>query len=81
MKNNYDVKHYFRQLVVQIIIFLALIFVIIGCIVIVFTKKITQPIQVLTEYTTDLKKAEDKKSKEKMIEKILLDPLFRNIAL
>ena len=50
----------FYSLVYIIVSFLTVLFLVIGIIVIIFTDRITKPIQTLTRYTSDLKHAEDK---------------------
>ena len=52
-------------------------FLIIWCITINFAKKITNPIKILTQYTNDLKLAQNMNEKRAVIEKIKNDPLFK----
>ena len=54
------INYYFMYLILLIITFLIVLFLVIGLIVVMFTRRITKPIQTLTEYTTQLKIAEDK---------------------
>ena len=56
------------------------LFIVIGIIVIIFTRRITKPIQTLTDYTADLKLAEDKQSKEKVVKDVQYDPIFKEIS-
>ena len=70
----------FYSIVSIIISFLTVLFIVIGIIVIIFTNRITKPIQTLTSYTSDLKHAEDKQSKEKVVQDLQKDPLFKDIS-
>lgn len=77
---DHKIDYYFYFLVYVIIIFLIVLFLVIGAIVIIFTNRITAPIQTLTQYTTNLKHAEDKQSKEKVVEDVQKDPIFKEIS-
>ena len=46
------IEFYFMYLIILIIIFLIVLFLVIGLVVVMFTRRITKPIQTLTEYTT-----------------------------
>ena len=54
------IDYYFKFLIILILIFLAFLFIVIGAIVVIFTRRITKPIQILTSYTDRLQIAEDK---------------------
>ena len=47
-------------MIVLILIFLLILFIVIGAIVVIFTRRITKPIQILTDYTDELQIAADK---------------------
>ena len=54
------IDYYFKFMIVLIMIFLLILFIVIGAIVVIFTRRITKPIQILTDYTDELQIAEDK---------------------
>ena len=58
------IDYYFKFIIILIAIFLDILFLVIGAIVVIFTRRITKPIQILTDYTDKLQIAEDKEKKE-----------------
>lgn len=72
-KMAYDLLY----LTIQIFICTVILFLIIWCITLNFAKKITNPIIILTQYTNDLKLAQNMNEKRLVIEKIKKDPLFK----
>ena len=58
------IDYYFKFMIILIAIFLEILFLVIGAIVVIFTRRITKPIQILTVYTDKLQIAEDKEKKE-----------------
>lgn len=54
-------------------------FLLVSCIVLGFTRIITQPIKRLTQLTTELKQATDLESKKVVIDKVKSDIIFKEI--
>ena len=54
------IDYYFKFMIFLILIFLLILFIVIGAIVVIFTRRITKPIQILTDYTDELQIAADK---------------------
>lgn len=57
-----------------------LLFMIMWCIIAVFSKRITTPITVLTDYTNELKKKRSIEEKQTFVKRILSESIFEQAA-
>lgn len=67
-------------LAILVLICTVILFLLIWCITINFAKKITNPIQRLTEFTNELISKKNMNEKREVIERIKNDPLFKHVA-
>lgn len=56
-----------------------LLFIVISIIVLIFTRKITQPIETLTDLTVALKRATDMTDKERVVQDVKTHDIFKSI--
>lgn len=63
----------------MIIIGSLLLFIVISIIVLIFTRKITQPIETLTDLTVALKRATDMTDKERVVQDVKTHDIFKSI--
>ena len=59
-----------------ILAMLAIAFILISCVIFVFSRRIVKPIFYLTKFTQELKKASDQNEKKAIIEQVKTDPNF-----
>jgi len=69
----------YNFLIWMIILSSIILSVVIWIIIVIFTKRLTQPIQVLTKLTEELKKATDYEGKKKVIQDAKNNEIFKNI--
>lgn len=70
------IKFYATLLIVGILVFL---FFVIGIMVVIFARRITNPIMVLTRFTQKLKQAESNEKKRQVLQEVKLDVHFEDI--
>jgi hypothetical protein len=75
-----DTQDYYKQRIMLFILGSNVgFFLLVSCIVLGFTRIITQPIKRLTQLTTELKQATDLESKKLVIDKVKSDMIFKEI--
>ena len=75
-----QMKNDLIYLAILVFICTVIMFLLIWCITINLAKKITNPIQRLTEFTNELISKKNMNEKREVIERIKNDPLFKHVA-